>query len=105
MSNSGPNGTYKTGSWDGLQLPVTYWRAWTTSGDSYHSDTTAWDDLPDTLATVYVYHEGRGRTRMRSVDGYPPPPGWTGETKQGAQLGEVDCSEWLALKAQIDAEA
>lgn len=102
MANSGPNGQPLVGSWDCLRLPVERWRAWFWDDEALCS-TDVWDDLPDAVLLVYVYHPGGKRTRMVAVDVYPPPPGVEGEPRAGYQIGEVDSLEWRRARAAIEA--
>lgn len=91
------------GRWD-LSLPVESWRAWYWH-EGQLASTDDWGELPDAVLCVYVYHPGGKRTRMVTVDHYPPPPGAGIQYRAGIQLGEVNSEQWREVRAQIEAEA
>ncbi len=105
MANSGPGGTWLSGTWERLQLPVVAWRAWTWEDGELVSRASDWEDVPDAVLAVLVAHPKGRATWMWYVDGYPAPPGEEGPEKAGLQLGEVHGPQWDQVKAQIKLEA
>lgn len=98
MSWSGPNNTWKVGSWNGLSLPVTSWRVWLIDGTCKDTD---WGKIPDSVACVIAIHPNGFKTWMIGCDEYPPPPPFTGKHLLGEQLGEVGSKPWADLRRRI----
>lgn len=103
MALSGKDGKWLNGIWD-LKLTVSGWVVWLVNGQTRNSRSHTWEEVPDKIAGICVYHPKGKRTWMFGVDGYPDPNG-VGEIKLGEQIGEQDCAEWFAYKNEMKRES
>lgn len=102
--NCGPGGSYLSGSWAALELPVCAWSAWCWKDGKLIRVDGDWGEVRDVLAVMALHPNGFA-TWMWYVDGYPPPPGVDGETKDGHQIEEVNSGSWREVVARIKDEA
>lgn len=95
--NSGKDGSLLKGVWN-LSLPVASVKAWYWDNGLRHTD--MWSLLPNTILAVCVTHPNGFKTWMSHVDVYPNPEN-PEDTRDGYQIGSVNCKEWKELWKEI----